>query len=233
MPSISLTNPQSNPNTGIAFEITNSKGITSFLIGTCHFADQEMVEKSYFHRIIGQCSALYNEIGACHFITSVHLPEGTHKYQSIKYRYKLDTVITLAANRLNLPIVALDDGIPERELLKEAHIKEIEKLGPKETERLSMLETIKKTSHPHFVALHQSVLKGDIAQLATLRPHVCSIEEERETHWSKILIPELTTGQKPICIAVGALHTVGEGSLTERFQKAGLSVKWIKPSSLA
>lgn len=53
---------------------------------------------------------------------------------------------------------------------------------------------------------------------------------KREEKWSEILIPKLQEADKPIGIAVGAAHLVGEDGLAERFAKAGLKVELITPS---
>jgi hypothetical protein len=222
-----------NSGIGTAFEVINNKGVKSYLIGTCHNADQNMIVTSYFHEIMDKCSALYNETGPPVFVTPLHYClKGAQKYSHIQYRYKLDTAIWMAACRMHIPIISLDAGLPAYDLMKVAFKAELSRLGPSEVEKRFLLDAELLNNNPNFIEMHNNIQQGDVTALGALREGTrTKFGDERETHWSEVLIPQLTNTQKPICIAVGALHVFGRDSLSDRFQKAGLTVTLIPPSS--
>jgi hypothetical protein len=235
---VSLANPQTT-SFGTAFKIKYG-GIESYLIALTHHSDEETIKKSCFHRIIEKCSTLYTENGVFIFVTSSHLnvPEVDHGYQHLKYRFSLDDAITLKAWARNIPIISLDfdQGIPERDQDKDLIIQIMNTTDPSFTESELMAAAAKAAQNPAFIASHNHIKMGNIGPLKAARnrvsmedPSFC-LDLKREKRWAKILIPVLKNTKRPICIALGHIHVVGKGSLSDRFKKAGFQVKLIRAS---
>lgn len=240
--SATLAFTQASPNTGFgtAHKVTYQGKVKAYLVGTFHHSSKAMIKQSCFPRILEKCSTLYTEIGIFTFITSPHLniPEGTHAYKHIKYRFSLDDVITLEAWYKKIPIVSLDldQGIVVRENDRDSIIRRVHTDGSQVVEQEMLDEAVELSQDPLFVLGHDSTMKGEIDQLEEIRSNgkldnpmfYSKYVDPREERWSQILIPIIQTTQKPICIAVGVAHLVGTGSLTDRFRKAGFQVEQLR-----
>jgi uncharacterized protein YbaP (TraB family) len=227
---VSLLNQ--NHGIGVTYEITNPKGVKSYLIGTFHNLDAESLQRSNFQQIVDKCSALYSEAGTNFFISSAHgsNPEEDHPYKGVKYRYYLDLAITLRAWYNNIPIVALDQEGAASQLREFCRQKGYE-MGPDAFEKLDMQELEIRSQYTEFKKAFKAWSTGDIGALAVIRKtmHEDDDETRREDQWLKILMPKLLEGQKSICIAVGAAHVVGTNSISDRIEKAGCKVELITP----
>jgi hypothetical protein len=231
---------QKSRDFGITYEVTNQKGVKSYLIGTNHFVDKESVQDPAIMEIIGKCSALYSEFGINLFITSAHgsMPEGDHQYWDIPLRYKYDTAITLAAWCKKIPITSLDEGVPYRDAQQAEGRKTLEKCGVDEIERLFMEQASMFSRDPDLLLSLQQWKNGDIQSFKQDRYNDDDGLNyrritQREEHWVKTLIPKLLETEQSIAIAVGASHVVGDNSLSERFAKSGLKVELISPRPLS
>jgi len=215
---------------GTVFEVTNSIGVKSFLIGTMHTVDKESVEDKRFRKILDKCSTLYTEMGNNFLITSSHgsIPEGDHPYRHIPLRYAYDEAIGIYAWCKKIPNISLDEKIPDQALALSSLIQRMRTKGPDFCEKVVMDNLANTTNE----TLLKKWKDGSVFKVVP-RPRDSAEAEEmhfaeelhRENVWCETLIPTLLTTQKPICIAVGAIHVAGAGSLSERFKKAGLKVE--------
>ncbi len=220
---------------GTAFKVTH-QGIESYLIGVTHNSNEEMITQSCFHRILDQCSTLYTEAGVNIFVTSPHLniPEHDHAYKHIKDRFSLDDAITLEAWFRKIPILSLDQEVAEINQTTDQWIQKHSQGDPRILEQEMMAAAEKLAGFSVFAVLQSDTLKGKIRKLSALKTRILQKDPSftnsdiREERWSQILIPVIRNTQTPICIAVGAAHVVGKGSLTNRFKKAGFKVEFIR-----
>lgn len=235
-------NPLKTRDFGVVFEVTNQKGVTSYLIGTCHTVDKESIQDPAIWEIMEKCRALYSELGPNHFIPAAQgsMPEGAHPYQHIPLRYSYDTAITLAAWCKKVPIISLDKGVPCRDKqLAEAREK-MQEEGIDKFEQSFMGMCAKKSYNPESLRTLHAWKNGNIACLKRCRddyskePSFDQFVTQREKRWADTLIPKLLQTNESIAIAVGVGHIVGENNLSERFAKAGLKVKLLssQPQSL-
>lgn len=241
-PQPSAVMPAVNQNMGLgtAFKLTH-RGIESFLIGVTHGSDEDTIVQSCFHRIIPHCTALYTEVGTLTFIPVSHLviPEGLHPYRHVKFRFSLDDAITLEAWHRKIPILSLDfeNGLPEMDREKAKVLEQMKRADPFMEEQGMMNRLEKDGQYPDFIALHDHLKKGEIGLLEAFReqltPEDRRLDTQREKRWSELLIPVLQNTIKPICIAIGVSHVVGQGGLLERFRNAGLQVEQILATSPA
>ena len=211
---------------GIKLKITNKQGVESYLIGNQHTVDELSIKDPDIKKIIDKCSTLYTEMGTFGFISSSQgsIPEGNHQYQHIPYRYEYDVAFNLSAWCRKIPIISLDYSC--RKEIFDLIRQEMRDQGPDEFEARLM------KTRATFVqdSLGNEWKNGNYCCFEMIRkmhPNTESIE--RENHWAKTLVPHLQATSQPICIAVGAMHIVGDG-LPEIFQKAGLKVEWIAPA---
>ncbi len=221
MPSEVLNSGQQSEYLETVCRVTVGK-IDHFLIGTQHKTDENMIKQSCFHRMMERCSILYTERGVYDFVPSSHtsIPESDHEYKHLRYRFCLDTAITLEAVVKRIPIMMLDVLSDPFEIRSYDEIIEVcNRLNGVDMQRA-------KTIHSNFVwrrdpcSMQKRRAKG--------RPESPDIYDIREERWAQILIPALKDATASICIAVGAVHVVGEDSLSHRFQKAGFKVEFIR-----
>ena len=211
----------------LSYKITNSHGITSYLIGTFHKVDAESIEKSHFRQILARCSALYCEAGTNRFVSSAQgsMLEGMHEYKYIPMRYVFDTAIAIEAWCRKIPIFSLDEEIPEVNLQLQDQLRLMRELGPNVYEKGFMDKMDLCGKNPNEQAKFKAWKDGNVTHLAMLREKILSDEvRTREDAWMKILIPRLLDKQEVICIAVGVGHIVGPDNIAKRFKRAGLKV---------
>lgn len=223
---------------GVTYLVTNSKGTTSILMGTCHAIDAKSLQNPCIQTIL-KCSALFTEMGHRRFFCSNDgcFP-GVEKHE-IPYPHAMDSFLTILAGWRKIPITGLDCHVPAHQDFFVRMEAQLTRAG--EAERRGDL-----------VAKNRLIQQNDPASLAPLSFFVQSFQQgnldvlkkyrvmqmskdgisgvKREEKWSEILIPKLQEADKPIGIAVGAAHLVGEDGLAERFAKAGLKVELITPS---
>ncbi|HEV7736164.1 MAG TPA: TraB/GumN family protein [Chlamydiales bacterium] len=214
----------------LSYKITNSNGVTSYLIGTYHKVDAESVEKSNFRQILACCSAVYCEAGTNRFVSSAQgsMPEGTHEYKHIPMRYVFDTAIVIEAWCRKIPVFSLDQEIPQVNLQLQQQLRQMRKLGPNAFEKSIMHQMDVFGKNPNEQANFKAWKDGNVTYLAMLREKVLSDEvRTRENAWMKILIPRLLEMQEGICIAVGVAHIVGPDNIAKRLKQAGLQVERI------
>jgi hypothetical protein len=223
--------PQTNPDMGLVCVITNEKGVKSHAFGTYHYSDQETIQKSYFHQIIGNCSSLYTEVGELPIVG----PDwgDRREYSDLTYRFNLDAAITRAAFDQHIHAISLDADIPaEAETMRQIG-EDRARFGEKNLLENFMQNARKMENNPIDVLIHNSIKNGDQRVLLIMKERLKNspISDEntiREEHWAEQLTPVLNNTDTPVCIAVGALHLVGEGGLADRFKKAGLKVEFIQ-----
>ena len=212
------------PCYGLTYEVTNEQGVKSYLMGTSHVADKDMVLGAPYLNLIEKCSALYTEPGTNIYVTLPHgsIPEQPHKHSHLQYRFCIDITLTIAAWCKGIPITGLD-----------AYSNEDIDLINKEEVQDKALERMNTNVGSDFITNIAAWKSGDIQRMTDLRKLVeefnPSLIGEREDEWAKVLIPALKATQKTIGIAVGIVHLVGEDGLQARFQKEGLKVELIKP----
>jgi len=220
---------------GVIFEVTNQKGVKSYLVGTCHTVNKESTLDPAISEIIEKCAALYSELGINHFISAAQgsMPEEAHPYQYIPLRYSYDIAITLAAWCKKVPIISLDKGIPYRDKQLAEARKKMQEEGIDKFEQSFMKMRAKSSCNPESFRTLNAWKNSNIACLKRCRddclkePFFDQLVTQREEYWVKTLIPKLLNTEQPIAIAVGAAHVVGDNSLSERFARAGLKVELI------
>lgn len=227
---MSLSVIPKNRDFGITYEVTNQKGVKSYLIGTMHAVDKESVQDPAIMEIIGKCSALYSELGTNLFITSAagSMPEGDHQYSTIPLRHTYDIAITLAAWCKKIPIISLDRGVVERDDEVTEYHEILQAVGADRVEEIFMFNSAIVSCDPNAFRDLQTWKNSDLESMQKHRV-VSTGGDKRENHWLKTLIPKLLETEQPIAIAVGAGHVLGKDSLSERFAESGLKVALISP----
>jgi hypothetical protein len=237
--SVSLT-PTSSSNhpecIGYGYGVTNSKKITSILWGTVHIIDAKSLQNISLRQLL-ECSELFTELG-----THLPLPSndgcfpGVEKHD-IPYPHSVDGFVTIMAGWKKIPITSLDHQVPEMKVKLENADEKLKKIGA-EAYGDSASEHWASSQLDHLDLAYKIVhafRQGNLAEVEARResskarePFIFEFEtKKREEKWAGILIPKLLETDKPIGIAVGATHLVGEDGLAERFKRAGLKVERI------
>lgn len=209
---------------GLNYKVVNAKGVESYIVSLVHLVDLETIRDPNYIALIQKCSRVYTESGPNVFVTSLQGNRADEKrpYQHIEFPYFYDVAIVQEAWRNRIPVFALD-----KEERWSANKSLIEQLGVDQFERMLMAgveEISDKSSKPVWrdTSFYERVRKKTVPEKL----------QQREDHWCKTLIPELLNADKPIGIAVGIAHVVGEDGLAEQFRKAGLTVELMAPSKL-
>jgi len=183
-----------------------------------------MLKNSNCLSLVDRCTVLYNECKGDFFLSSAHgsNPEGDHEFKHVEYRYVLDAAITLRAWYNRIPIIALDEGIPEVSQFRDHQRKRWRAMGPDAYEKEYMEDRVLLAQD----SKRKNIWKyGSITMLLEERKRYPKSEyAERERRWAEIIIPALKKAETPICIAVGGAHLVGENSLTDLLKKARFTI---------
>jgi len=221
---------------GITYTITNSYGVTSFLVGTMHIIDQESFNNKKVKELIRKCSRVYTEAGE-HLFNEwprCRKHNAQSNYPHFPFRYAYDVAITMEAENACIPIISLDEGIPFYDKLHAESQETLDTLGADYVEK-QMMDYHEEVSRlgPSFLKTVEAWKQGNVVALQKIfRNQDLSLNElRRQKHWVKKLIPCLQMTQRPVAIAVGALHVIGENSLSESFQKAGFQVELLRDNS--
>lgn len=225
---------------GVTYLVTNSKGTTSILMGTCHAIDAKSLLNPCIQKIL-KCSELFTEMGPLRPFCSNDgcFPE-VEKHE-IPYPHSMDAFLTIMAGWRKIPITGLDRHVPEMQDSFARIDAQLTLAGAAEAKgdfvaKNRLIQQKDPASLGPLSFFVQSFKQGNLDVLKKYRAIQISQDGsgiksiKREEKWSEILIPKLQDADKPIGIAVGAAHLVGEGSLPERFAKAGLKVELIIPS---
>jgi uncharacterized protein YbaP (TraB family) len=223
--------PVSSP-IGVTYAITNQQGVTSFLMGTCHSVDKESFNNKEIKKIIEKCSCLYTETGKHLLDLWSDYDWSNHALDHIVLPYSYDHAITIAAKKQKIPIKALDEGIPSCDKKFQQLAMVIAKYGKNHIRNAFMDNRGKNEGKTAKIKIFEAWKKGNIPLFQYCRKERLSQCTEREAHWVKTLIPHLKTTQKPIVVAVGVTHVVGEDGLSETLKKAGFDVRLITPNVL-
>jgi hypothetical protein len=217
---------------GIVYGITNQYGITSFLIATCHHVDEDSFYHPSIEPMIQQCTKVYTEMGAhsVNLLSHYNWSRSNRTYNRNMISYFYDLAIELAAKKHHIPIQALDEGIASCDKTFQELASCIKKVGEETFIQYMIEDSAKEGMNPLRMKISKAWKQGNLPFLQVCRKKLNSSERlQREAHWLKTLIPHLATTQKPIAIAVGALHVVGQNSLSEKLQEAGFKIQLIAP----
>lgn len=223
---------------GVTYLITNSKGTTSILMGTCHAIDAESLQNPCIQKVL-KCSELFTEMGPLRFFCSNDgcFP-GVEKHE-IPYPHSMDVFLKIMAGWRKIPITGLDRQVPAMQnsfarIDAPLNAGEAEKRGDLVAKNRLIQQKDPVSLAPLSFFVEEGYKQGNLDVLKMYR--VMQMLKDgingvkREEKWSEILIPKLQEADKPIGIALGAAHLVGEDGLAERFAKAGLKVELITPS---
>ena len=222
---------------GVEYAVTNAKGVTHILLGTCHYVDAETLRNLCLDRIL-KCSELFTETGTLAPLNHMDgcFP-GVIKY-TIPYPHCVDDFLTIMAGWRKIPITSLDAQVPEMQDMIARVNAQCQKLGAVVYGNAKAYQRYKRQK---FRSLSDRLV-GRPAIYAYKKRNTVFCDgirsskgfkntqsQRREDKWCEILIPKLLESDKSIGIAVGMLHVCGKNSLSERFAKAGMKVELITP----
>ncbi len=222
---------------GVEYAITNAKGVTHILMGTCHYIDAETLRNLCLDRIL-KCSELFTEVGTLYPLNQLDgcFP-GVIKH-TIPYPHSVDAFLTIMAGWQKIPITSLDWQVPEMQEIMAKINAQCQEWGAVVYGNAKAYQRYKRQKSATFLKR----LEGRFITYCYKKGHTAFCDgfrssksfkdtqfQKREDKWCETLIPKLLESDKSIGIAVGMLHVSGENSLSERFAKAGMKVEQITP----
>jgi hypothetical protein len=222
---------------GVEYAVTNAKGVTHILMGTCHYIDAETLRNLCLDRIL-KCSELFMEVGTMQPLNHMDgcFP-GVIKY-TIPYPHCVDDFLTIMAGWRKIPITSLDAQVPELQDIMAKINAQCKEWGAVVYGNAKAYQRYKRQKSASLY----NRLEGRLTTYCYKKGYTSFVEgirsskgfkdtqyQRREDKWCEILIPKLLESDKSIGIAVGMLHVCGKNSLSERFAKSGMKVEQITP----
>ncbi len=220
---------------GIIYQVKNSFGAISYLIGTIHKGSFQMVKKSPIDQLILNAAELITEVGISEgVLRAIWVMEKSYATQLSelnKIRYHMDLNFTLLALNQDIKISGLETA--------EDQFKDLELARQERTlNYFSSIENLNKFAiHAMFIDYEciQAWQNGDERKLRSLGQDY-TIRKEATVKWLKNcdndLINKLQKTKVSICIAVGALHLFGKKGLVKAFESNGLELTKISCSDI-
>lgn len=212
-------------NEGIIYQVTNTKGTISYLVGTIHIGTFQMTKNSFIERAIKNSKELITEVGD--FLSSdiLLMPSGDDNFG-----YMMDAYFTNFAKQHGIKISGLEtlkDQLEDEKKIKENTLAELNhnpSFSPDQLNRLGHLQFI-------AIELIEAWQNGDEDEfkfLSSLGKIADNVRKEATKKWlssgKNDLINKLKNTEEPICIIVGASHLLGKEGLVEAFKLGGLTV---------
>lgn len=238
---------------GFVWKVVNDQGVTNYLIGTIHMGTRQMAYAKGIQEAIHNSDRFFTEKGLILKIwKSSYFPLYSW---DLRFSFILDRYIAQAAAAKDKPNYLLDNfqmtrevnekvkeirsrGVKNSSLHLDSEIPSSGYFGQKSIPNDPRWKKVRsELSKAYSIQLIQTWMKGQERDVG-LTEDTRTLCDERTKAWLHSsygsffsrnalpgLIDQIRHTQKPICIAVGALHCTGsEVSLVDEFQKAGFSV---------
>lgn len=210
---------------GFFYQITNQNGISSYLIGTIHFATAHMCNNQKMKEILDQASEVITEVGddPTVFGADPRVPIG-------RQMRAIDGMVTYMARERSLTITGLETAAWQRE----ACAKLLEHVRKNEDNQC--IDEGYARRHLNYLVYEMigAWQVGDAAEMmlvtdCTLGFSAKKFSADRTKQWvenpQNSLIDKVKMAKLPICIAVGTDHCIGTNGLINFFTTNGLEVK--------
>lgn len=210
---------QSTKNQGVIFKVSKD-GVDSYLLGTVHLGTYHMANQPLMQQIVENASELITEIGDV-----TNASEATSlfaKQTNLRFKHCLDLNLTALAQAKKIQITAL-------ETLEESQ---------RNTRDIKADMAIRQI--PNDLAIHAEYneheliemwQQGDLEKFNSLPIHPSTKEimiDSRNKKWENSIVHKLNGTTKPIAIAIGVLHLIGESGLVKTLQNEGFTVEQVK-----
>ncbi|MBA3237858.1 MAG: hypothetical protein H0T62_05845 [Parachlamydiaceae bacterium] len=194
-------------NEGFLFEITNSLGVTSYLIGSIHKATQIMAQNQQMLAAVQSSNELITEIG---FGPEAKIELYTENFLDFpKLKYATDLALSLHAETNNIKITGLSTISAQMSAISTL-------IGSTFSQPLTLEEQQKiKTHEPYLYheiadAWQEGSEKKILLILKKLNhPLIMPYTDDLTEKWSVKLLQKLLDTPYPLSIAVGTGHCVG------------------------
>lgn len=227
-------------NIGILYEVTNAKGVTSYLVGTIHMGNEAMVNQPQMVHCFQDAKEVTMEIGESVQAKLLYQLRALNPFTNFKHC--MDLKLATLACQANKTVIGLETPDEQKEVLE----KMMQEGRALSFPFMSEQACCYLQGHRDFISYEmvEAWQNGDDETLEFLafelsHPAINRIMfEDRNRKWTsnapegKGLIQKLQETEYPIGIAVGAGHLYGGTGLIQVCKSSGLNVRRLGDAAL-